>query len=174
MTKPKSDIAFERLIYENQAMLIKVCNIFCKTQADKDDLFQEITINLWKGLPSFKGNSKLSTWIYRVSLNTALSNAGRKKKRLVQYRDKLPEHASIGSNDGSIDEEQIQMLYTGIERLKPVEKALILLYLEEHSYSEIADIMGISEKNAGVKLHRIKRKLEKILQPYTNLKTTES
>ena len=174
MEIPTSEKAFEQLIFENQAMLIKVCNIFCKTQTDKDDLFQEITINLWKGLSSFKGNSKLSTWIYRVSLNTAISKAGRKKKRLVQYRDKLPESAAIGSNDDSIDEEQIRILYKGIERLKPVEKALILLYLEEHSYSEIADIMGISEKNAGVKLHRIKRKLEKILQPYITLKHAES
>jgi len=174
MTKPMSEIAFEQLVYENQAMVIKVCNIFCKTQADKDDLFQEITINLWKGLPSFKGNSKLSTWIYRVSLNTAISKTGRRKKHLVRYTDKVPESTTANSNEDTVDEEQIRMLYTGIEQLKPVEKALILLYLEEHSYSEIADIMGISEKNAGVKLHRIKRKLEKILQPYTNLKTSES
>jgi len=174
MTKPMSEIAFEQLVYENQAMVIKVCNIFCKTQADKDDLFQEITINLWRGLPSFKGNSKLSTWIYRVSLNTAISKTGRRKKHLVRYTDKVPESTTANSNEDTVDEEQIRMLYTGIEQLKPVEKALILLYLEEHSYSEIADIMGISEKNAGVKLHRIKRKLEKILQPYTNLKTSES
>jgi RNA polymerase sigma-70 factor (ECF subfamily) len=174
MEIPTSEKAFEQLIFENQAMLIKVCNIFCKSQADKDDLFQEITINLWKGLSSFKGNSKLSTWIYRVSLNTAISDAGRKRKRLVQYTEKLPESTVINSNENAVDEEQIQMLYTGIDRLKPVEKALVLLYLEEHSYSEIADIMGISEKNAGVKLHRIKRKLEKILQPYITLKHAES
>jgi len=174
MTKPMSEIAFEQLVYENQAMLIKVCNIFCKIQADKDDLFQEITINLWKGLPSFQGNSKLSTWIYRVSLNTAISKSQRKRKNLIRYTEKLPEHNGLISNEDAVDEEQIQMLYAGIERLKPVEKALILLYLEEHSYSEIGDIMGISEKNAGVKLHRIKRKLEKILQPCTNLKTSEA
>ena len=174
MEIPTSEKAFEQLIFENQAMLIKVCNIFCKSQADKDDLFQEITINLWKGLSSFKGNSKLSTWIYRVSLNTAISKTGRKKKRLVHYTENVPESTTINSNEDTVDEEQIRILYAGIEQLKPVEKALVLLYLEEHSYSEIADIMGISEKNAGVKLHRIKRKLEKILQPYITLKHAES
>jgi RNA polymerase sigma-70 factor (ECF subfamily) len=85
----------------------------------------------------------------------------------------LPESAVENSSEETTNDEDMQLLYDGIERLKPIEKALVLLYLEEHSYSEIADIMGISEKNAGVKLHRIKRKLEKILQPYITLKHAE-
>ena len=157
-----SETEFEKLIYDNQGLIIKVCNIYGNNRHDKDDLFQDITINLWKGLDSFKGDSKLSTWIYKVSLNTAISRFRRKKFNTVdidQIHD-LKTDPPVHENE---QEFQIKALYKAISKLKPVEKAIILLYLEEKSYDEIAGIIGISTKNVSVKLVRIKKKLEKIL-----------
>ena len=165
MTKQLSEIEFEKIIYENQSLIIKVCNIYCHSQPDKDDLFQEILINLWKGLPSFKGNSKLSTWIYRVSLNTAISKSIRRKKNKLRYMEKIPETVSFDREQETENDLKIKALYAGINQLKPIEKAIILLYLEEKSYEEIAEIIGISKKNVSVKLVRLKRKLEKIVKP---------
>ena len=166
MAKQLSEIAFEKLIFENQSLIIKVCNIFCHTQPDKDDLFQDITINLWKGLSSFKGHSKLSTWIYRVSLNTAISSSRKARNRKLLFPDKMPETGSYPpEQDVGNDDYLIKALYAGIDQLKPVEKAIILLYLEEKSYEEIAEIIGISAKNVSVKLVRLKRKLETTVKP---------
>ncbi len=166
MANKISETEFEKLIYDNQELIIKVCNIYCRNQPDKDDLFQDITINLWKGLSSFRGDSKLSTWIYRVSLNTAISKF--RKKRKIKFID-LEDVTELG---GTADHEQepdkeyrIKALYFGIDKLSPVEKAIILLYLEDKSYDEIADIIGISTKNVSVRLVRLKRKLETIIKP---------
>lgn len=161
-----SESEFEKLIYDNQDLIIKVCNIYCRNQQDTDDLFQDITINLWKGLSSFRGDSKLSTWIYRVSLNTAISKV--RKKRKIKFVG-LENATALGNN--AVHEQEpdmeyrIKVLYSGIEKLKPVEKAIILLYMEDKSYDEIADIIGISVKNVSVRLVRLKRKLETIIKP---------
>ena len=157
-----SETEFEKLIYDNQGLIIKVCNIYCDNRHDKDDLFQDITINLWKGLDSFKGDSKLSTWIYKVSLNTAISRFRRKKFNTVDI-DQIHDLKTDPPDHENEQEFQIKALYKAISKLKPVEKAIILLYLEEKSYDEIAGIIGISTKNVSVKLVRIKKKLEKIL-----------
>jgi RNA polymerase sigma-70 factor, ECF subfamily len=163
-----SETEFEKLVYDNQGLIIKVCNIYCNNQQDKDDLFQDITINLWKGIDSFKGNSKLSTWIYKVSLNTAISKFRKKKKIEFVDIDQIPD-IRADSPDKELDNEtQIKALNFGISKLKPIEKAVILLYLEENSYDEIADITGMSKSNVSVKLVRIKRKLEKIIGPLIN------
>jgi len=165
MANQISEIEFERLIFENQFLIIKVCNIYCKSQADKDDLFQDITINLWKGLASFQGNSKLSTWIYRVSLNTAISRSQKSKRNPLFYTEDISETKTDKYESEEDNDYQIKALYAGIDKLKPLDKAIVLLYLEERSYDEIADIMGISTKNVSVKLVRLKRKLEKMLKP---------
>ena len=157
-----SETEFEKLIYDNQGLIIKICNIYCNNKHDKDDLFQDITINLWKGLDSFKGDSKLSTWIYKVSLNTAISRFRRKKFNTVDI-DQIHDLKTDPPDHENEQEFQIKALYKAISKLKPVEKAIILLYLEEKSYDEIAGIIGISTKNVSVKLVRIKKKLEKIL-----------
>ena len=157
-----SETEFEKLIYDNQGLIIKVCNIYGNNRHDKDDLFQDITINLWKGLDSFKGDSKLSTWIYKVSLNTAISRFRRKKFNTVDI-DQIHDLKTDPPDHENEQEFQIKALYKAISKLKPVEKAIILLYLEEKSYDEIAGIIGISTKNVSVKLVRIKKKLEKIL-----------
>jgi RNA polymerase sigma-70 factor (ECF subfamily) len=159
-----SETEFEKLVYNNQSLINRVCDIYRQSQADKDDLFQEIIINIWKGLPSFKANSKLSTWIYRVSLNTAISAVRKKKYDNLVYYDKIPDSGISDHNKESEDDLRIRALYQGIDMLKPVEKAIILLYLEEKTYDEIAEIIGITQKNVSVKLVRIKKKLEQTVK----------
>lgn len=156
---------FEKIIYEHQALIIRVCDIYCKAQADKDDLFQEIVVNLWKGLSAFKHEAKLSTWIYRVSLNTAISKYKKARKNQLVYTEDVPEVAAGDTDQEAELSLSIKVLYKGIDMLKPLEKAIILLYLEEKSYQEIADIVGLSKENISVKLVRIKKKLENYLKP---------
>jgi RNA polymerase sigma-70 factor, ECF subfamily len=163
-----SDIEFEKLIYENQSLIIKVCKFYCHSQSDIDDLFQDITINLWRGLSSFKGRSKLSTWIYRVSINTAISRSMKLSRNKLIYSEKLPEADVADPEDRSDSEHLIKALYQAIDQLKPTEKAIILLHLEEKPYRDISEIIGISEKNVGVKLVRIRKKLETIIKDIVN------
>ncbi len=166
-----SEEEFGKIIYENQALILKVCNIYCRNQPDRDDLFQDIAINLWKGLPSFKGDSKLTTWIYRVSLNTAISKFRRRRKlNFIDIEEVQDLKADQIEGHKSDSEYRIRALHYGIEKLKPVEKAIILLYLEDKSYDEIAEILGISKSNVSVRLVRLKRKLEKIIKPILNEK----
>ena len=154
---------FEEVIREHRILILKVCWMFSYDEAGQKDLYQDICINIWKGLPGFKGRSTISTWLYRVALNTALS-----QKRRNQ-REPLEQALDIGDipTDKSEDKhEQVNALYAGIDQLKSSEKAIILLYLEEKSYEEIAEIIGISKGNVSVKLVRIKRKLENEINSY--------
>ena len=164
-----SDSEFEILVYENQSLINKVCDIYCKSQIDKDDLFQEIIINIWKGLSSFQGNSKLSTWIYRVSLNTGISALRKKRNENLVYYDNIPESGSSFQEKQSDEYIKIKALYKGIDMLKPLEKAIILLYLEEKTYDEISEIIGISKKNVSVKLVRLRKKLEQTVKSLITL-----
>jgi RNA polymerase sigma-70 factor (ECF subfamily) len=168
MTKQLSDIEFENLIYENQSLIIKVCKFYCHSQADIDDLFQDITINLWKGLSSFKGDSKISTWIYIVSINTAISRSMKRGRNKVIYTERVPEKCFFDPEDSSDNAPLIMALYRAIDQLKPTEKAIILLHLEEKPYKDISEIIGISEINVSVKLVRIRKKLEKKIKELVN------
>ncbi len=152
---------FINLVSKHQGIVHKVCGIYCNNKQDKQDLFQEILIQLWRSFPSFKGQSKISTWIYRVALNTAISAFRKQKKQVQQQAISL---GALQIADAPIDtekEERLQFLYRAIAQLNKVEKAIIMLYLEEYDYKQIAEIIGISESNVGVKLHRIKAKLKK-------------
>lgn len=168
MAAQLSEQEFGRLIHEHQGIIHKVCRVYGRTKTEREDLFQEILIRLWKGLPSFREEAKLSTWLYRVALNTAISEQ-RKWKRRIRF-DPLPEQPLPSPDTAASEEEgaQIDALYRGIEQLKPVEKAIILLYLEEKSYQEIAEITGLSKSNVSVRLVRIRRKLETIVQSILN------
>lgn len=164
MTEKLSEREFERLIFENQTLIIKVCRFYCHSQTDIDDLFQDITINLWRGLSSFKGNAKLSTWIYRVSINTAISRSMKRSRSKLIFTEKVPDNDIYDPEAIVGNEPLISALYQGIDQLKPTERAIILLHLEEKSYKDISEIIGISEKNVSVKLVRIRRKLERTIK----------
>ena len=158
------DITFEKLVFDNQQLIHKVCNIYGKTEADKQDLFQEITIQLWKSFASFENKSKFSTWLYRVALNTAITQK-RKENRQPLTNPLSDKEMRIPNNDATdIDEDELLALQIAIRQLKPTDRAIIFLYLEERSYQEIAEIIGITPKNVGVKIVRIKARLLTLLQ----------
>ncbi len=134
---------------------------------DRQDLFQEVVLQLWRAFPSFRGEAKITTWLYRVALNVAISDLRKKKSRPAP--DRLNEQLLNFKDDTvqAFQDENVQLLYKAIEHLSQVEKALVMLYLEEKSYDEIAEIMGITANNARVKMHRLQEKLRKIMATIT-------
>jgi RNA polymerase sigma-70 factor (ECF subfamily) len=156
---------FARELEKNQSIIHKVCRSYTNNDSAHKDLFQEITIQLWKAYPKFRGDSKFSTWMYRVAFNTAIS-LYRKSKRNVettQIYDNLKELEYQDYDDSK--DEQLKLLYKAIYSLNDIEKALALMYLEDKSYKEISKTLGISEINARVKMNRTKTKLKNILNP---------
>jgi RNA polymerase sigma factor (sigma-70 family) len=156
---------FAKELEQHQNIIHKVCRSYTNNEAAHKDLFQEITIQLWKAYPKFRGESKFSTWMYRVAFNTAIS-LFRKTKRNVettQIYDNLKE-LEYHDYDDSTDK-QLKLLYEAIYSLNDIEKALALMYLEDKSYKEISKTLGISEVNARVKMNRTKTKLKNILNP---------
>lgn len=164
MQDPAIQEAFITLISEHRGMLYKVCGMYCFTAADRQDLYQEIVYQLWRSFRSFRGEARISTWIYRIALNTAITGL-RKQKRIVESVD--PERLPTELQDihyAAEKEEQLTLLYTAIARLSEVERALTMLYLEDKSYQEMEEILGISQNNLRVKMNRIREKLRKITQ----------
>jgi RNA polymerase sigma-70 factor (ECF subfamily) len=155
---------FTALINKHRGIIYKVCNLYLSDNEDKRDLFQEIVLQLWKSFQSFRNESQRSTWMYRVALNTAISNF-RTESRKPERRSLTDDEFEIPDiSDLSEQSERIHMLKHAIDQLTQVEKAIIMLYLEEKTYEEIAEIMGITRSNTGVKLNRIKSKLELIIK----------
>ena len=153
------EFEFTKMIKEHRKTIYTVCYFFSKDSDEVNDLFQEILINLWKGFPKFRGESSYSTWIWRVSLNTC-NNQERSKKRNVET---VPLSIDIDLyNDDDDKSRQIQMLYDRISRLEPFDRAIILLWLENMTYEDIAGIMGISLANVTTRLFRIKEQLKQM------------
>ena len=155
---------FVDMINTHRGIIYKVCHLYGKEKDYRDDLFQEIVLQLWRSFPTFKHQSLPSTWMYRVALNTAISQF--RKDVRVPTKDSLTgAHFQIPDVSFRQDEnENVFQLHLAIQLLTRIEKALVMLYLEEKSYQEIGDIMGISLSNVGVRLNRIKTKLEKIIK----------
>ena len=157
---------FVSLLNRHPGILYKVCSLYCKEPDDRNDLFQEIVLQLWKAYPAFKNESAVTTWMYRIALNTAISNFRKKagKPQPVSFSEM---EIQIPDLKEDTSDEEISLLYASIEQLSPVEKAVISLYLDDRSYDEMATILGISKSNVGVKLNRIKTKLEKLIKSTT-------
>lgn len=152
----KTENTFSQIVKEHKNTIYTVCYMFSKDADQVNDLFQEVLLNLWKGFSSFRGDSKVSTWIWRVSLNTCIT-AERKKK----MGEQIPLSMNINLfADSDSDTRQIAQLYKRINTLGLMDRALILLWLENMSYEEIGAIMGISAGNVSVKLVRIKDQLK--------------
>ena len=149
---------FAQIVREHKRRIYTVCYMFSKDADEVADLFQEILINMWKGFPAFRGESTVSTWIWRVSLNTCI-NTSKKRRRL----DTIPLNVNINPYE-DVDEDalQIRQLYERINRLGLVDRSIILMWLENLSYEEIGAILGISVKNVSVKLVRIREKLKQM------------
>ena len=163
MQKSKQEPEFIKKVNESQGIIHKVCSIYCDEEEDRKDLFQEILVQLWKSYPSFRGDSKFSSWMYRVSLNVAISYL---RKSKVQKEDvALPasfDAMSVEESEQSLDLEK-QLLRKAIQQLNDVEKAIMMLYLEEKGNEEIAEVMGITQNHVRVKMTRIRTKLKETL-----------
>lgn len=150
---------------ENQNLVHKICRLYTDDEESHKDLFQEITIQLWKAFPNFRGDSKFSTWMYRVGINTAIT-LFRKNKRSILTAEWDAYAFKISDTPYNREEDdKINLLYRAVKQLNDIEKALVFLYLEDKNYKEISETMGISEVNARVKLNRVKTKLKKIINP---------
>lgn len=163
--KKELEHSFVEELEQHQNIVHKVCRMYTNDQESHNDLFQEITIQLWKAYGKFRGESKFSTWMYRVAINTAIT-LYRKSKRSVKTADFDAFDFKIKAEEYDDDEEQkLKLMYAAVKQLNDIEKALVFLYLEDKSYKEISETMGISEVNARVKMNRVKTKLKKILNP---------
>ena len=150
------ELEFTQLVKEYKSTIYTVCYMFSSDPEEVNDLFQETLVNMWRGFGSFKGHSSVATWVWRVSLNTCIS--GERKKKSHQS---VPLSVNFNPFESAADDDrQIQMLHRRISRLKPFDRAIVLLWLENLSYEEIASIVGISVKNVSVRLYRIKEELK--------------
>lgn len=155
----RQEQTFVSLIKEHERVIYKVCYLYANANAPLGDLYQEVVLNLWKAYPNFRGECKLSTWMYRIALNTCISFI-RKEKNIPEIVSLTPE----ADRSEEVDETQVMLrqLYRMINRLGKLEKSIILLYLEEKSYEEISEITGLTLTNVATKLSRIKEKLRKM------------
>ncbi len=156
------DETFIETLNNHRALIYKVCNLYCSDKEDRKDLFQEIVLQIWKSFKSFRHESSITTWMYRIALNTAITHFKMERKRpdhsLSLYGIEIPD-----INDYDEKEELLKQLSVAIEQLDKIEKSIVLLYLEKKSYDEISEITGLSKSNVGVKLNRIKTKLASTL-----------
>ena len=148
---------FLDMIEAQKRTIYKVCYMYANDQDDLNDLFQETVLNLWKGFPNYRGDCKLTTWVYRIAMNTCITYLRHESHR----PQTVPMTANVASQMAADEdtEARLQELYRLINRLGKLERALILLWLEERSYQEMADILGLSKANVAVKLTRIREKL---------------
>ncbi|OBX25385.1 RNA polymerase sigma-70 factor (ECF subfamily) [Gelidibacter algens] len=150
---------FTKVIKKNEGLIFKVAILYTNSLQDREDLSQEIVFQLWKSFDSFNEQSKLSTWMYRVALNTAIYNLKQSKKRIETTAIEL-ETMQFADVLDKTEEERIKLLYEHVQRLNLLEKGIILLYLEGKSHVEIASIIGITTSNVGTKISRIREKIK--------------
>ncbi len=156
---------FSKLIKDNQGLIIKVSRLYTNSPEDEQDLFQEIVLQLWRSYDTFKGNSKISTWMYRVALNTAIT-LFRKKTKSPQTDELMDFHYKDFPEDDDEKQQQISLLYKVIKMLPRVERAIVMMYLDDQPYREIAETLGISEVNARVKMNRLKKTLKELMEKH--------
>ncbi|SHI40834.1 RNA polymerase sigma factor [Aquimarina spongiae] len=150
---------FTQIVKEHEGVIYKITSIYTDTHEDKKDLYQEIVYQLWKAYDSYRGEAKISTWMYRVALNTAITRFKKEKKRGIQIpMDSLVKRKTEPYDE--VFEERLQVVYSHIKRLNELEKGLMLLLLEGKKYEEIALITGLSLTNVGTRISRIKQKLK--------------
>ncbi|MFB9121548.1 RNA polymerase sigma factor [Bergeyella porcorum] len=156
---------FLERIEQHKGILFKIARMYMSDAEDQNDLFQEITYQLWKAYPSFEGKSAFSTWMYRVALNTAIVflRSEKKKEKLIQRNETL-ENLKIKNDEVSDDEHRLKIMYQAINQLNPIDKALIFYYLEDYSGKEMAVQLGLTEGNTRVKLNRAKNRLMELVK----------
>ncbi|MDZ7772834.1 MAG: sigma-70 family RNA polymerase sigma factor [Balneolaceae bacterium] len=164
MNRKEFEQEFIDKVMDAQGIVHKVCGMYCDDEEDRKDLFQDILINLWKSYPSFRGDSKFSTWMYRVSLNVAIQRLRKSNKEKEDATQPIDLDAMASPPEENLPEKELQMMHTAIEQLSDVEKAIVMLYLDEKGNEEIAEVMGISQNYVRVKMTRIREKLKKMVE----------
>lgn len=152
---------FLKLLDEHHGIVHHICSLYTDNKEDHNDLFQEVVLQLWKSFKSFHYQSKFSTWLYRVALNTAISQL--RKNRKINYTT-LEDATFVSEEITENLDDEIQFMYRSIRSLSKIDRAITMLYLEEQSYDEIAEILGITASNVGVRINRVKAKLEKMMK----------
>ncbi len=155
---------FLELVYLNLGIVRKIVCLYADQPSDKADLEQEILLQLWKSYPTFKGLSKFETWMYRVSLNTAMLHIKKVKKPIQIFKVLIENQPILNYEENEYYDENRRIMGTCINLLNNIEKAILHLYFDKHNYQEIGNILGISSKNVNVRMHRIKEKLKKHIQ----------
>jgi len=157
MAIPELQERFQTVVDQHKKILYKVCNSYCRNRDDRDDLAQEIIIQLWRSFGKF--DERFSTWIYRIALNVAISFYRRENTR-TRYVISDEQHLLEAIDEAKDQPEEIRFLYEFIDGLDPLNKALVLLYLDGNNYQEIAEVLGISETNVATKISRLKSKMK--------------
>ena len=159
------EIRFRQVVEENGNRISRICSYYSKNAEDRKDMYQEILVNIWKSLDKFRGESALSTWIYRIAVNTSLTFAGKSYRNMNLNIDQLPQSIGILLDDDELEHKQktelnLLELETQVNLLSIIDKALITMVLEGLSMREIAEVIGLTEPNVKVKIHRIKEHLK--------------
>ena len=164
MTNKSLEKIFSEKVIDSQSIIHKVCRIYCDDPEHRKDLYQEILIQLWKSFSSFRNESKFSTWMYRVALNVAIQDL-RKVKKKQQLFFQTNRFKDISEEKKSnLQDERLKLMHTAIANLNKIEKAIVMLHLDEKSNEEIAEIIGITQNYVRVKMNRIKTKLSKTVK----------
>ena len=159
-TLDTTETEFLQIIRESERIIYKICYMYTSPHASLNDLYQEVVLNLWKAYPKFRHECKTSTWLYRIALNTCISYF-RKEKNAPQIVT-LTTEADLMPNEKDPTQDMLKQMYQMINHLGQLDKSIILLYLEDKSYSEMAEITGLTVTNIATKLNRIKEKLKKM------------
>jgi RNA polymerase sigma-70 factor (ECF subfamily) len=160
MDKQKQQQFFQVIIEQHKGILFKVARAYCPNEDDRQDLLQEMMIQVWQSIHKYNEQYQISTWLYRISLNVAISFYRKNASRSGRFRVIDEQTEQVPTEDKSEDERQLYLLEHFIGELKEIDKALIILYLEDKSHTEIAEIVGMSVSNVGTKIGRIKEKLK--------------
>jgi len=159
----KEEKKFVNLINQHQALIHKICMMYEMDYEARNDLFQEIVLQLWKAFPSFRGEAKITTWMYRIALNTAISGLRKKHRKLIT-EDIHERHLNISDHfDTDVREEDFQRLQMAIHQLNEIDRAMIMMALDEVPYDEIAETIGITQNNVRVRMNRIRERLRKLM-----------
>lgn len=160
MNKQEQQQFFKEIIEQHKGILFKVARVYCPYENDRQDLVQEMMIQIWQSIHKYNDQFKISTWLYRISLNVAISFYRKNTTRASKFAEFNEQTTEIRTEDKAETEEQLNLLEQFISELKELDKALILLYLEDKSHAEISEILGLSVSNVGTKIGRIKDKLK--------------
>lgn len=160
MNKQEQKEIFQQIIEQHKGILFKIARVYCHNENDRDDLIQEMMIQIWQSVPKYNNQFKLSTWLYRISLNVAISFYRKNTTRASRFTVLNEQIPDLPNEERADTEQQLNLLEQFISELKELDKALILMYLEDKSHTEISHILGLSVSNVGTKIGRIKDKLK--------------